>query len=473
MGNNKIRLEVSKKIEELYFYSNKLIREKGGKIYTGKSELVKVFSDYERFDVILCEIKTEFLTLPVEIIHFVILNKYKGITVVDEKGGLLPYFLAVFDKICEDDLNNKAKALEKNVNDRLKEICKYFPLKSGDNIYNYVDDLKNFNDDYGLGNLYDKTQRIILLSKLIAEKLNLAEETKENIKISAELLYSDRAIDIVKDFPELRGVISKFFFTENSEREAVSFSLYENTLNMNFGTSPKMITSVIVIIADRLDSIIELVYLKNKDKEFSYSKDTEKYVDTIIYLIIKNNLDFNLIEIIKNSIYSYIDYGNVILNYQEISEAVLLIFKENFFDKYCKIEYVLEDFLREDISYLKEFNMLDLYEKIKAMEFLENPDNFDIKKELYDILDLIKCPLDKLTGTEIKDVEFSNMLNEINLTFTKKQYVEFLKLLNVNYLTIYNKITDLNFNKDYYVENLCETAKNLNVILNFYTINRI
>ena len=64
MGNNKIRLEVSKKIEELYFYSNKLIREKGGKIYTGKSELVKVFSDYERFDVILCEIKTEFLTLP-------------------------------------------------------------------------------------------------------------------------------------------------------------------------------------------------------------------------------------------------------------------------------------------------------------------------------------------------------------------------------------------------------------------------
>ena len=87
MGNNKIRLEVSKKIEELYFYSNKLIREKGGKIYTGKSELVKVFSDYERFDVILCEIKTEFLTLPVEIIHFVILNKYKGITVVDEKGS--------------------------------------------------------------------------------------------------------------------------------------------------------------------------------------------------------------------------------------------------------------------------------------------------------------------------------------------------------------------------------------------------
>ena len=301
----------------------------------------------------------------------------------------------------------------------------------------------------------------------------MAEETKENIKISAELLYSDRAIDIVKDFPELRGVISKFFFTENSEREAVSFSLYENTLNMNFGTSPKMITSVIVIIADRLDSIIELVYLKNKDKKFSYSKDIEKYVDTIIYLIIKNNLDFNLIEIIKNSIYSYIDYGNVILNYQEISEAVLLIFKENFFDKYCKIEYVLEDFLREDISYLKEFNILDLYEKIKAMEFLENPDNFDIKKELYDILDLIKSPLDKLTGTEIKDVEFSNMLNEINLTFTKKQYVEFLKLLNVNYLTIYNKITDLNFNKDYYVENLCETAKNLNVILNFYTINRI
>ena len=40
--------------------------------------------------------------------------------------------------------------------------------------------------------------------------------------------------------------------------------------------------------------------------------------------------------------------------------------------------------LREDISYLKEFNILDLYEKIKAMEFLENPDNFDIKKELYD-----------------------------------------------------------------------------------------
>ena len=104
---------------------------------------------------------------------------------------------------------------------------------------------------------------------------------------------------------------------------------------------------------------------------------------------------------------------------------------------------------------------------------MENPDNFDIKKELYDILDLIKSPLDKLTGTEIKDVEFSNMLNEINLTFTKKQYVEFLKLLNVNYLTIYNKITDLNFNKDYYMENLCETAKNLNMILNFYTINRI
>ena len=59
-----------------------------------------------------------------------------------------------------------------------------------------------------IGTIYDKSQRLRKLAALLSDELNL---NKEKIQVAASISKSDLCSDLVREYPELQGVMGKHF----------------------------------------------------------------------------------------------------------------------------------------------------------------------------------------------------------------------------------------------------------------------
>ena len=105
------------------------------------------------------------------------------------------------------------KKLIKHGNQRVVEArladAKFFWDKDrSKNLIKQITNLKAIMFYEKLGTIYDKTQRIRQLAALLSDDLNL---NKEKIQVAASISKSDLCSDLVKEYPELQGVMGKYF----------------------------------------------------------------------------------------------------------------------------------------------------------------------------------------------------------------------------------------------------------------------
>ena len=78
-----------------------------------------------------------------------------------------------------------------------------------------------------LGTIYDKTQRIRQLAALLSDDLNI---NKEKVQIAASISKADLCSDLVGEYPELQGVMGKYFALSQGFDEDVANSVSEHYL---------------------------------------------------------------------------------------------------------------------------------------------------------------------------------------------------------------------------------------------------
>ncbi len=164
------------------------------------------------------------LSIPKEIISTA-MKEHQGYFPLSGTGttpSMLPYFIAV--------LNNKDKkrliqqGCERVLKARLSDARFYFEDDCKKNLADRIPALKGVMFQDKLGTLYDKTQRLVFLSKFIAQKidaLSAVSATKtsilEEIKRVAPLCKADLVTGIVREFPSLQGVMGRILAERSSE----------------------------------------------------------------------------------------------------------------------------------------------------------------------------------------------------------------------------------------------------------------
>ena len=76
------------------------------------------------------------------------------------------------------------------------------------NLIKQIGNLKKIIFFDGLGNIYDKTQRLRKLGGWLSDELNIS---KEKVEIAASISKSDLCSELVGEFPDLQGVMGKYF----------------------------------------------------------------------------------------------------------------------------------------------------------------------------------------------------------------------------------------------------------------------
>ena len=117
----------------------------------------------------------------------------------------------------------------------------------------YVEALKGVTFQKGMGSMYDKTQRLIDLSKVIAHDLNVEDK---DILRTAKLCKADLTTNLVFEFTELQGFIGADYAKVSGEDEKVCEGIKEHYFPINAESeTAKGIEGQVVGIADKIDTV--------------------------------------------------------------------------------------------------------------------------------------------------------------------------------------------------------------------------
>ena len=142
----------------------------------------------------------------------------------------------------KSDVKNLIKEGNKRVVEARLSDAKFFWDKDrSKNLIKQIANLKTVTFYEKLGTIYDKTQRIRKIAAMLSDDLNL---NKEKIQIAASISKSDLCSDLVGEYPELQGVMGKYFALSQGFEEDVANSISKisdkliaiKTIKGNFGS---------------------------------------------------------------------------------------------------------------------------------------------------------------------------------------------------------------------------------------------
>lgn len=244
---------------------------------------------------VTCEFSEEYLKLPEELVVTVMAVHQRYFALYKE-GKLINKFITMTNYIGDEFANIKAGNV-RVIKARLDDAVFFFNEDTKKPLSDYVEELKGVTFQKGMGSVYDKTQRIISLSKDIAKGLNIPSS---DIERTALLCKADLVTQLVFEFTELQGYIGSDYARVSGENEKVVEGIKEHYFPLNAESeTAKGIEGQVVGIADKLDTICAVFADGKKPTGSSDPLGVRRAALGIIRTILDNNLKVNVADLIK------------------------------------------------------------------------------------------------------------------------------------------------------------------------------
>ena len=248
---------------------------------------------------VICSFDEEFLTIPDEV-TITVMESHQRYFALFKDGKLTNKFITIANYIGDDFSNIQAGNL-RVIKARLDDAVFFVKNDTKKPLESYVENLKGMTFQKGMGSVYDKTQRIIKLSKLIAGSLSI--ENQDNIIRTAYLCKADLATNLVFEFTELQGYIGSDYAKLNSEPQGVVEGIKEHYFPLNADSElAKSIEGQVVGIADKIDTICAVFASGKKPTGSSDPLGVRRAALGIIKTIVENKFNINISDLIKSAL---------------------------------------------------------------------------------------------------------------------------------------------------------------------------
>ncbi len=227
----------------------------GGKLIADDFLLKTVVYLNEYPSVICGDFDQAFLRLPAEVLITVMREHQKYFSLSDDRGQLLPRFLAVVDS---DEQHHDRIRLghERVLRARLADAAFFWDVDQKVLLEDRVQKLSGIIFQAKLGTVSEKTKRLILLSENLT-KSSGNSQLLPNVRLAARLSKADLTTEMVKAFPNLQGVIGGLYARSQGLPEPVAIAIYDHYRPLALEeATPRTLEGALLSIADKLDSVI-------------------------------------------------------------------------------------------------------------------------------------------------------------------------------------------------------------------------
>ena len=400
----------------------------------------------------------DYLEIPKEIIISTLEKHQRYFPIFDSRNRLTNYFFAVANKKDENKLITQGN--KRVVEARLADAKFFWDKDRSKNLIKQIANLRSVTFYEKLGTIYDKTQRLRLLAGLLSDDLNI---NKEKVQVAASISKSDLCSDLVGEYPELQGVMGKYFALEQGFEKDVANSVSDHYLPTGLtSVLPKKPFSYSISIVDKIDTLVGFFVIEEKPTSSKDPFALRRAAIGLLRIIIENKLSFKLRDLISYAIRLYQEQGVEIKN--EKTEQQLLEFIKERMRNVLKLKNIKTDIIEASISSHSGDNFLDLYAKTILIHKYKNKDvginAISSYKRASNILDKAGKGYtgrpDAILFRKDEEKILHEKINEIRKAFTVKDD-------NKNYESLLIKLSDTKESTDNFFDNVVVNDENQNI----------
>ena len=398
----------------------KILDKKRLKINDNPKLIDEVVNLVESPNVLLCSFDKKFLSIPKEILTLTMEIHQKYFPTFNDKNEITNEFLIVTNR--KDNKGLIKIGNERVVEARLNDAEFFWNKDKAQNLVKKVSELKSMNFFKGLGNYFDKVQRMRKIGGMISDELLIS---KEKVELSTSICKTDLTSELVGEFPELQGLMGGYFSAYQGFDKDISSALTEQYLPIGLNSKiPKKPFSVALSITDKIDTIVGFFGINEKPTSSKDPLALRRIALGIIRTVIENKKNLKINDLLSYSSSLYEDQGFYLSNKNLQKE--LNHFMKDRFKYYLKEKEIRYDIIDAIISTFSLNKLFSSYEKARCLnKIINNQIGIDITssfKRASNILDNEmknnKIEMDNTTDPGIFKSDFEKNLykkvNEIN-----------------------------------------------------------
>lgn len=423
----KVMLDPAERRQKIEADAKKLCEKEGLSLKDDQGLLDEVTGLVEWPVVLMGTIDQQFMELPDEVLSTSMRSHQKYFSTLDDSGKLAARFIVVANTETKDGGKQVVAGNERVLRARLSDAKFFWDQDRSESLASRAPALKDRVFHAKLGTLDEKVDRMQALAVVMTTFL--PEADKDKVRSAARLAKADLSTGMVGEFPELQGLMGRYYAQHDGEDAAVADAIAEHysPLGPN-DTCPTAPVSVCVSLADKIDTLVGFFAIDEKPTGSKDPYALRRAALGIIRLVLENGIRLPLSKVFGEAhatlgigdnpadelMSFFADRLKVHLREQgvrhDLIDAVFALSGEDDLVRLIKRVEALQEFLKTEdgenllTAYKRAANILKAEEKKDAIEYRDAPDSALLtdaaEKSLADALDQATPAIEKALASE-------------------------------------------------------------------------
>jgi len=370
--------------------------------------------------VLIGQIDPDFMDVPAEILQTSMRTHQKYFALRDPaRGKLANRFAVVANMIADDGGYEIIAGNERVLRARLSDAKFFWDQDRKVRLADRVDALKDIVFHAKLGTQLERVERIEALAVEIGKALKLTPMEVEQAKRAACLVKADLTTGVVGEFPELQGIMGRYYALHDGEPQEVADAIRDHYKPLGPSDAvPTSLVSIAVALADKLDTLTGFFAIGERPTGSGDPYALRRAALGVIRIALERNIRLALRDIrnFSDELLSFFaDRLKVALREKgvrhDLIDAVFALGNEDDLVRLVRRVEALQAFLKTDdgsnllTGYRRAANILRIEEKKDKREYRGVPDGLRQEEEQALQAALVRCKVEAAKALSNEDFE--------------------------------------------------------------------
>ena len=353
--------------------------------------------------VLMGTIDAPFMELPDEVLSTSMRSHQKYFSTLGADGKLAARFIVVANTETKDGGKQVVAGNERVLRARLSDAKFFWDQDRSQSLESRVDALKDRVFHAKLGTLDEKVDRMQALAVVMTTFL--PEADKDKVRSAARLAKADLSTGMVGEFPELQGIMGRYYARHDGEDAAVADAIAEHysPLGPNDACPTKPV-SVCVALADKIDTLVGFFAIDEKPTGSKDPYALRRAALGIIRLVLENGIRLPLSKVFAEA--------HATLGIGENPADDLMAFFADRLKVHLREQGVRHDLIDAVFALGGEDDLVRLIKRVEALQqFLATEDGENLLTAYKRAANILRAE-EKKDGTEYRDTPDPSMYQQ-------------------------------------------------------------
>jgi len=259
--------------------------------------------------VLMGEIDAEFMSVPQEVLISAMRGHQKYLSCLDADGKLANRFIVVSNMQSGDGGAAIVAGNERVLRARLSDARYFWDQDRAKGLESRLEKLAGVVFHARLGSVLQKVDRLVALAGTLS--IHVPGADAQAAEQAAKLCKADLTTEMVGEFPELQGLMGRYYALEGGESSDVANALAEHYSPAGPADAcPSQPLSITVALSDKIDTLVGFFAMDEKPTGSKDPYALRRAALGVIRLIIENDLRLKLGKVFAEAVAAYVGQEN-------------------------------------------------------------------------------------------------------------------------------------------------------------------